>query len=519
MPNPNCGAGRPDGAGEGGVIRCWRLNGGGAFAQALRVPGPSPHSDDEELLRRLGYRQELARRLSGFSNFAISFSIICILAGGITSFHIGLAGGGGAAIGIGWPLACLFSLAVALAMAQVASAFPTAGGLYHWGSILGGRGCGWATAWFNLAGLVAVLAAVNSGAFDFVASVAGWDIGTGWRRTAGIVGMTLVQALLNHFGTRLTTRLTDLSGWLILGVAAALTAGLFLAAPGHDWSRLWRLENLSGRPAADPVLPAVASTGWAFCLGLLLPAYTITGFDASAHTAEETVDAARNVPRSLVRSVWVSGLAGWAMAIAILLALPDVGAGVDRAGGVVPWVMRQVLPGPVAVVLLGGIVAAQWLCGLAALTSASRMTYAFARDGGLPASDFLKRVNPRTQSPAAAVWTTALLGVAFTVSVPYATIAAVCTVLLYISYVLPVAAGLFAHGRTWRRMGPWELGVWYRPMALVAIVGCVFLVVLGCQPPNQQAVPIVGGVSALMAVVWFAWERRRFRGPPRIGTG
>src|SRR5207247_1493634 len=108
-------------------------------------------TEDEHLLRTLGYRQELARRMSGFSNFAISLSIICILAGGITSFHVGLCSAGGATIGLGWPIVCLFSLTVALTMAQVASAFPTAGGLYHWGSILGGRACGWITAWFNLA--------------------------------------------------------------------------------------------------------------------------------------------------------------------------------------------------------------------------------------------------------------------------------------------------------------------------------------------------------------------------------
>src|SRR5262245_19913922 len=114
--------------------------------------------DDVRTLHRLGYAQELLRRMSGFSNFAVSLSIICILAGGVTSFHLGLNSVGGASIGLGWPLACLFSLVVAVTMGQVASAFPTAGGLYHWASILGGKGWGWGTAWFNLAGLVTVLA-------------------------------------------------------------------------------------------------------------------------------------------------------------------------------------------------------------------------------------------------------------------------------------------------------------------------------------------------------------------------
>src|SRR5437764_2320010 len=101
--------------------------------------------------------------MNAFSNFALSLSIICILAGGLTSFHLGFCSVGGAAIGLGWPLVSLFSLMVAMTMGQVASAFPTAGGLYHWASILGGRGWGWITAWFNLAGLVTVLAAINMG--------------------------------------------------------------------------------------------------------------------------------------------------------------------------------------------------------------------------------------------------------------------------------------------------------------------------------------------------------------------
>ena len=84
----------------------------------------------------MGYKQELSRRMSGFSNYAISLSIICILAGAITSFQVGFGSVGGAAIGFGWPVSCLFSLVVAATMAQVASAFPTAGGLYHWASIL-----------------------------------------------------------------------------------------------------------------------------------------------------------------------------------------------------------------------------------------------------------------------------------------------------------------------------------------------------------------------------------------------
>ena len=182
---------------------------------------------DVETLESLGYKQELSRRMSRFSNLAISLSIICVLAGGLTSFHLGYGSVGGAAIGIGWPVACSLSLAVAAAMAQLASAFPTAGGLYHWAAILGGRGWGWVTAWFNLVGLVTVMAAINVGAFEFLMQAFFPEVQPGMVLKFGIVAaIGLSQALFNHLGIRLTTRLTDFSGYWILAVSALLTIAL-----------------------------------------------------------------------------------------------------------------------------------------------------------------------------------------------------------------------------------------------------------------------------------------------------
>lgn len=457
--------------------------------------------------------------MSGFSNFAISLAIICILAGGITSFHVGLCSAGGASIGIGWPLVCLFSLCVAATMAQIASAFPTAGGLYHWGSILGGRACGWVTAWYNLAGLITVLAAINAGTYDFAIAAFGIappEASAAAVKTGIVVAMTLAQALLNHYGIRLTTLLTDLSGWLILIASVLLTAALLAATKSFDWARLWTFTNYSGLPESAPIFPKQQNLAWLFALGFLFPAYTITGFDASAHTSEETIRAGENVPRGIVRSVLVSGIFGWFMIGAILLAMPDVRQGVEKGFDVVPWTLRSTLPKLAADALLGAILVTQFLCGLAALTSASRMTYAFARDGGLPGSTWLRRVNPRSQSPSVAVWISAIVSAGLILVLRYETIAAIGTVFLYISYVLPVAAGFLAHGHKWTRMGPWQLGAWYKPLAALSILGCLFLLVIGVQPPNQQALWIVGGTSVLQCLVWFAFERRRFQGPPQV---
>ncbi len=480
---------------------------------------------DLKTLHSLGYAQELLRRMSGFSNFAVSFSMICILAGGITSFQLGLCSVGGAALGLGWPLSCLFSLGFALAMGQVASAFPTAGGLYHWASILGGRGWGWLTAWFNLAGLVTVLAAINVGAYLFTASALGPLLGLELTRLdparavliqlGGVVLITLSQALFNHLGIKLTTRLTDFSGYLIFGVSVALTASLLVYAPSFEPRRLLTFVNYSG-PRGGLVWPHVQSLGWLFLLGLLLPAYTVTGFDASAHISEETIGAAENVPRSMVRAVLYSGLLGWAMVCAIVLAIPDMDQAAAQGAGAFFFIAERVLPSKLRYALYVGIALAQYLCGLATVTSTSRMAYAFARDGGLPLSGVLRRVSQRYRTPAVAIWSVAILSVLFTVYTPvYSTITAVCTILLYISYLLPIALGLYAWGRTWTQFGPWTIGGFYRPVAALCVLGCAGIIFIGVQPPNDKALWIILGALALTAVVWFGAERKHFRGPPQ----
>ncbi len=434
------------------------------------MTGPARETDDDATLARLGYEPELSRRMGAFSNFALSFSIICILAGGVTSFHLGYCGVGGAAIGLGWPLGCLFALAVALTMAQVASAFPTAGGLYHWAAILGGRGWGWAVAWLNLAGLVAALAAVDVGAFAFargwLATTAGgepWTAASPLAQAVGVAAIVGSQAFLNHRGVRLIARLMDLAGYLILVVAAALTVAMLACATDLDPARLVTFTNHSGA-AGGGVWPESSSVARLFALGLLLPLYTMTGFDASAHAAEETVGASANVPRGIVRSVLVSGLAGWAMLAAVVVAVPDPQAVAARGEGAFPFALSAVLPRGLGVLLGGGIAAAMYGCGLGALMSASRMAFAFARDGGLPFSATLRKVG-QSRTPAAAIWAVAVASWLFTLWTPaYATITAVCTILLYLSYVTPTALGAIALGRSWRRMGPWDLGAWYRPL-------------------------------------------------------
>ena len=249
---------------------------------------------DAAELKKMGYEQELHRHMGGFSNFAISFSIICILAGGISAFPLAIGGAGGASIGIGWLVGGLFAAIVALAMAQISSSYPTAGGLYHWGSILGGKGYGWVTAWFNLLGLIFVVASVNFGVYDFffkglALPILGIDAsGFGYSHQIFFIALfTVIQAILIHRFPKFTTKITDISGYLIMIIAAVLTLSLLAYNQNPlDFSRLFTFTNFTGTEGS--VWPASEGMVFPFLLGLLLAVYTITGFDASAHTAKET---------------------------------------------------------------------------------------------------------------------------------------------------------------------------------------------------------------------------------------
>lgn len=477
----------------------------------------NPHDEDLKVLHSMGYAQELARNMKGFQNFAISFSIICIVSGGINSLGQGISGLGGGAIGVGWIVGCAITFVFALCMAQIGSAYPTAGGLYHWGSILGGRGFGWLTAWLNLLGLVTVLGAINVGTYNYFIGAFGPMLGleTSFVLQASFVaGITLLQALINHLGIRATARLTDLSGYLIFVVAVGLTVALLAYAPHWDFSRLVTFKNYSG-PAGGDVWPATDSMLLLFGLGLLLPIYTVTGFDASAHTAEETQNASRAVPRGIVNSVVWSALFGWLMLSAFVLAIPDMDKAAASGWNVFFDTLNTVLPTSLRTVLYLLILVCQLLCGLATVTSASRMIFAFARDGGLPASATLKRIHPGFRTPVAAIWTASVISVLFTLYTPaYTTIVSVTVIFIFLSYGLPIAAGVRAYGKSWTTMGPWNLGPVFRIVGVLAVLAVMVIFYLGVQPPNENALPITLAFLALTAVVWFGFERRRFQGPP-----
>jgi amino acid transporter len=486
------------------------------------------HKEDLKVLHSMGYAQELSRSMSKFSNFAISFSIICILSGGINSFPQALGGVGGAGAGIGWIVGCLISGMFALAMAQIASAFPTAGGLYHWSSILGNRFWGWLTAWLNLLGLITVLGAINIGtAFFFqgtFGSLVGMDTSAGHIVTFVAI-ITIAQALFNHLGIKVTTFLTDVSGYIIFLTTFVLVIACLYYAPALDFSRLWTFTNYSGE-AGGNVFPQSDSMMGLFLLCLLLPVYTITGYDASAHTSEETKNAAMSVPKGIVSAVLWSSLVGWVMICAIMLAVPDMTAGAAQGWGVFYATMDAILPPTLKSIIYFGILIAQLLCGLATVTSASRMLFAFARDDGMPiGSKALASVSPQFRTPVIAIWTSSILCILYVFAAQFVSVGGTnlytivvnsTLVFLFLSFIIPIMAGMLAFGGPkWATPGPWAMSAGlFKLVCVLALIGKGIIFYIAVQPPNNTVLWIVLGFIALAIVLWVAVENRRFEGPP-----
>src|SRR3954466_12500652 len=290
---------------------------------------PSRHDDDESLLHRLGYAQELFRAMGGFQNFAISFTIISILAGCLTSYFIAFNNGGPVAISWGWLIVGLMSTLVALAMAEIASAYPTAGGLYYWSSKLGGPAWGWFTGWFNLVGQIAVTAAIGYGLAIFLTTLLNFWFGYPNTKewTLLVYGCVMLLAVvINLFKVSITAFLNTISAyWHMVGVAFIVL--VLIIVPDHHKSFGYVFGHTINNSGFGGHNFGVFMFWYVFGQGLLMSQYTITGFDASAHMAEETAKASRMAAVGMYMSVVVSVVFGWVLLLAVTFAItgPDKG--------------------------------------------------------------------------------------------------------------------------------------------------------------------------------------------------
>jgi amino acid transporter len=450
-------------------------------------------------LERLGYVQELLRTMGGFSNFAISFSIISILTGAVTLYDYGLSLGGPLEMTLGWPLVTLGTMLVALSMAELASAIPTSGAMYHWAADLGGPNWAWFTAWFNIIGLITVIVAIDYGCARFLVPMLG--LRSSDSTILMVYGLLLLShAVGNQYGVRWVARLNDISVAVhVLGVVILLGA-LWIFAARQPLAFL-----LQASPTAPPVHAPYA---WLFVLGLLQAQWTYTGFDASAHIAEETIDPRRRAPWGMVLAVAVSGIFGYLLVLSLAWVIPDlklVLSATDAGGNPLPAVLaivQSAIGRRAGSAVLGLTVLAMWFCGLASVTSLSRAFYTLARDKGMLFWKTWSRINAH-HTPARAIWlSVALAFVALIYSGAYSVVTSISVVGFYISYIIPVYLGWRAKKQWLAKRGPWHLGRWSNAINFLAIVWTLFICIIMVLPPNTRT----GYTIAAVIVVLFLFH-------------
>jgi len=497
---------------------------------------------DEQKLAELGYKQELNRSWSGFSNFAISFSIISILAGCFTTFASGWNGGGPAAIAIGWPILAALVLCIGLCMAELVSAYPTSGGIYWWASKLGGPKAGYYTGWLNLVGLLAIVASVAYGCatfFDLTFSFI-WPSHVAGNLNTIFLYFVIILAIagaVNIFSSHLLAMVNNVSVWWhVFGAAAIVLILIFLPHHHASVSQVFttRVNNtgfFGGRTGGVGFLFVVLP------IGALLTQYTITGYDASAHLSEETKSAANSAATGMWRSIFYSAIGGWILLLSFLFAVQDASK-VTAAGGGVATIFSQALTSRWGGTVLFISAMGQLFCTMACMTSCSRMLFAFSRDGAVPGSKLWSKLNAK-RVPVAGVLLTVAISLILTspalikvdiggVPVPIAFFAVVSigVIGLYWCFAIPI-------WHRWRlgdkfEVGEWNLGPKYKWLCVVALIDVVLVTFMGFMPTSNLGVPWTNGFSwkfvnytilvvpAVMIFLWIYWHvsvKNWFTGP------
>jgi len=495
-------------------------------------------SEDEQTLHKLGYAQELFRAMGGFQNFAISFTIISILAGCLTSYYIAFGQGGPIAVTWGWLLVGLMSTIVALAMAEIASAFPTAGGLYYWASKLGSPAWGWFTGWFNLIGQIAVTAAIGYGLATFGTALLNfWFDYPNTKEYIFLLYIIFLAAALviNLLNVQITALLNTVSAyWHMAGVLFIVLVLAFVPDNHQSFSYVFgETVNATGF-GGDKTTGFVFI--YVFLTGLLMAQYTITGFDASAHMAEETHQASRSAAVGMYMSVVASVVFGFILLVAVTFAIPSTEGGIENLGFLVPWIWAESMGQNWAEALLFICVIAQFFCVTASITSASRMLFAFSRDGAVPGHRLWRQVG-RNRVPQLAVLAIVVASAAIMIPaywnylVGYLVGTGIAVIGLYIAFILPVILRFRLGNRF--ETGAWTLGRHYKWIDAIAILWVVFIVIIFLMPPYKSSVPwadefswealnyapiLVGGALILFGGWYLLSAHKWFKGPVRMGT-
>ncbi|KAJ9140807.1 hypothetical protein P3X46_031407 [Hevea brasiliensis] len=491
-------------------------------------------------LKELGYKQELRRDLSVFSNFAFSFSIISVLTGITTLYNTGLSFGGPVSLHYGWFIAGGFTMIVGLAMAEICSAYPTSGGLYYWSAMLAGPRwapfASWLTGWFNIVGQWAVTTSIDFSLAQLIQVIillsTGGKNGGGYEASKYAVigmhgGILLLHAILNSLPISLLSFFGQLAAaWNLLGVVVLTILIPCVATERSSAKFVFTYFNTNNGDGIN-------SKPYIFVLGLLMSQYTLTGYDASAHMTEETKGADKNGPKGIISAIGISVIFGWFYILGITFAVTDIpyllSEENDAGGYAIAEIFYQAFKnrygsGTGGIVCLGVVAIAIFFCGMSSVTSNSRMAYAFSRDGAMPLSSLWHKVN-KQEVPINAVWLGAFISFCMALTYLGSTVAfqamvSIATIGLYVAYALPIFFRVTLASKSFTP-GPFNLGRYGVLVGWIAVLWVVTISILFSLPvaypitnETLNYTPVaVGGLLILTVSSWILSARHWFKGP------
>ncbi|KAL1999317.1 hypothetical protein VTN02DRAFT_4681 [Thermoascus thermophilus] len=485
----------------------------------------------DEALAKMGYKSELPRNLSMGSILGLSMAIMAVPFGLSTTLYITLTDGQSVTVLWGWVAVTVISLAMAASLAEICAVYPTAGGVYYWSAMLATRE--WAPlmsfidGWLTLVGNWTVTLSINfSGGQLVLSAVALWDedyVPTAWQTVLAFWAVMLACALVNVFGARYLDLINKVCiYWTAATVVIILVTLLAMADHRRDGAFVFGHYDASrsGWP-----------TGWAFFVGLLQAAYTLTGYGMVAAMCEEVQNPHREVPRAIVLSVAMAGITGLLYLIPILFVLPPVEVLLSVANGQPIGLLFKTVTGSAGggFGLLFLILGILLFAGTGALTAASRCTYAFARDGAIPGFRLWRQVNPRLDVPLWGIVLSTVVGcllglIYFGSAAAFNSFTGVATICLSTSYGLPILINVVRR-RQAVRDSSFSLGRFGYAINLVTVAWIVLAVVLFCMPVSlpvtasemNYASVVFAGFAAISIAWYFIYARKAFTGPPVAG--
>ncbi|WP_141501288.1 amino acid permease [Paenibacillus luteus] len=425
---------------------------------------------DAHDLHQFGFAQQLRRRWGGLSSFGLSFNAAALIGSAAFLFGPAIGEGGASVLGFGLPILALFGLAVSASLAELASAVPTAGGVYHVASVLGGRKWGWRAGYFQAAGQLAMHTLLNcacAALLDRLFSDKFAYQATDFTFWCTLIVMTLAQGVLNHWGKPLLGSLQSLGIWLQAGIVLIMMAGLlWLFWPGaYSLVLLYQFQNAEWNGTV---------TGGAFMSGTMLLLKLFVGMDGASHGAEETIDPRIRVPWAIYLSTAYTFVFGFVLLAFILL----TAAGSVQSDGLGLFLAAAKTGTGGSAIILFLVVGSLWGSGLHTLTISSRILFSLAREKALPLHKKWSAVSVKQQVPYYAIWlgviaSLVMLGLMFIFSRDQMILVLLsfAIISLHISYVIPIVLKL-RRGEVaaiWR-FAPWRIGAWSVPVNWLAVI-------------------------------------------------